>query len=484
MKKTLVSALTTALVVGAASTTFAAANPFSDVPADHWAYDAVSQLAADGVIEGYGDSTFRGDRNITRYEMAQMVARAMAKNDVSAATKAMIDKLAAEFADELNSLGVRVANLERNADMVKWNGKLEYTYTNDKYKSNGMNSLKSKDDNLLFRLEPSAEVNDHWHVNARIDGNYKMDEDTQTRAGARGGINQAGANDSDFRLKRAWAQGDYKNFSVRFGKFSMYGDDSINDSTMSGADVTIGNKNKLSGVIGAGRSNGVFDASLADNRANLMVNGVLVNPNRGLGWAPTFGNLVGANTNTASVFYAGVDYNKAENKGFFGGLRYFRYSQADRFGQVNAAGNWESDKNNIWQLNLGYKFDKNSVLRAFYAHSDLDVLQFPNAARGVGNDAISGQKKAYNIEFDYKGAQKENKGTWGAWLAYRHLGVAATPAATWDVIDEGLKGWAIGANYTFMKNIVGTLQYGDNKVIGANDGGKVKQFFGRVEWFF
>ncbi len=68
MKKTLVSALTTALVVGAASTTFAAANPFSDVPAGHWAYDAVSQLAADGVIEGYGDGTYRGDRTITRYE--------------------------------------------------------------------------------------------------------------------------------------------------------------------------------------------------------------------------------------------------------------------------------------------------------------------------------------------------------------------------------------------------------------------------------
>ncbi|MFC2341245.1 MAG: S-layer protein, partial [Selenomonas artemidis] len=45
MKKTLVSALATALVVGAASTTFAAANPFSDVPRDHWAYDAVTQLA-------------------------------------------------------------------------------------------------------------------------------------------------------------------------------------------------------------------------------------------------------------------------------------------------------------------------------------------------------------------------------------------------------------------------------------------------------
>ena len=89
MKKTLVSALTTALVVGAASTTFAASNPFSDVPADHWAYDAVSQLAADGVIEGYGDSTFQGNKNITRYEMAQMVAKAMAKKDVSGADKAV-----------------------------------------------------------------------------------------------------------------------------------------------------------------------------------------------------------------------------------------------------------------------------------------------------------------------------------------------------------------------------------------------------------
>ncbi|WP_294151916.1 S-layer homology domain-containing protein, partial [uncultured Selenomonas sp.] len=135
MKKTLVSALTTALVVGAASTTFAASNPFSDVPADHWAYDAVSQLAADGVIEGYGDSTFQGNKNITRYEMAQMVAKAMAKTDVSAADKAMIDKLAAEFADELNNLGVRVANLEKHADNVKFTGKLEYTYTSTRFEN-------------------------------------------------------------------------------------------------------------------------------------------------------------------------------------------------------------------------------------------------------------------------------------------------------------------------------------------------------------
>ena len=102
MKKSLVSALTTALVVGAASTTFAAANPFSDVPSGHWAYDAVAQLAQDGVIDGYGDNTFQGDKNITRYEMAQMVANAMAKSNtskVSGADHAPVEKLKAEFSD-------------------------------------------------------------------------------------------------------------------------------------------------------------------------------------------------------------------------------------------------------------------------------------------------------------------------------------------------------------------------------------------------
>ena len=169
MKKTLVSALTTALVIGAASTTFAAANPFSDVPADHWAYDAVTQLAADGVIEGYGDTTFRGQQNITRYEMAQMIAKAMARTDVSASDKALIDKLVAEFSDELNNLGVRVSNLERNADNVKWNGQARYRYWSQRDEQKDGSTKKQNKDQLNFRLEPSAEVNNNWHVKARID---------------------------------------------------------------------------------------------------------------------------------------------------------------------------------------------------------------------------------------------------------------------------------------------------------------------------
>jgi len=76
MKKSLVLAMAMALGVTASAY---AANPFSDVPAGHWAYDSVNKLAAAGVIEGYGDTTFGGDKLMTRYEMAQIVAKAMAK---------------------------------------------------------------------------------------------------------------------------------------------------------------------------------------------------------------------------------------------------------------------------------------------------------------------------------------------------------------------------------------------------------------------
>jgi len=459
MKKTLVSALTTALVVGAASTTFAAANPFSDVPADHWAYDAVSQLAADGVIEGYGDSTYRGDRNITRYEMAQMVARAMAKSDVSAADKAMIDKLAAEFADELNSLGVRVANLEKHADMVKWNGKLEYTYTHNTYKANGQTDYKGKNNDLVFRLEPSAEVNEHWTVNARIDGKLNMAEDGEQSREWNGVAFEDRTNDVTVRLKRAWAQGDYKNFSLRFGRFSMYGNDSINDTEMSGADIQLGNKNKVSGAIGAGRARGAFDGGVIKE---YFVDYLRETPD------------IQFLDNGNSVFYAGVDYNANRNKGFFGALRYFRYANGAKFDN----GFGDSKKNNIWQVKAGYQFDKNSALHGYYAKSN---IKFADGMRVSGN-----QDKSWAIEFDYKGAQAANKGTWGAWLAYRHMGNnGAIHADTYDAIDSGFKGWEIGGNYTLLKNVVGSLRYGASKAINSNiNNNKRNIFFGRVEFFF
>lgn len=172
MKKSITFALTSALVVGAASTTFAAANPFSDVPEGHWAYDAITQLAADGIVEGYGDGTYLGNRNITRYEMAQMIAKAMTKNPTGA-DKAALDKLAAEFTDELNNLGVRVSELEKYADKVTWHGKVRIwseRTQHDIHPITGERKTKSENNVYLLRLEPRMAVNDHWTIRTRIEG--------------------------------------------------------------------------------------------------------------------------------------------------------------------------------------------------------------------------------------------------------------------------------------------------------------------------
>lgn len=92
------------------------ANPFVDVPLNHWAYDSVQSLAAKGVIVGYPDGTFGGGKSLTRYEFAEATAKALAYVEgmdfAAAEDVAILEKLAIEFADELASLGVTVADLE------------------------------------------------------------------------------------------------------------------------------------------------------------------------------------------------------------------------------------------------------------------------------------------------------------------------------------------------------------------------------------
>ena len=121
MKTKVLAALAATMAVGA--TCAFAANPFVDVPSDSWAYKSVVELADAGIIQGVDGQYFQGNRNITRYEAAEMVAKAMAHMDkASVEQRALINKLADEYADELNNLGVRVSALENRVGNVKLTG--------------------------------------------------------------------------------------------------------------------------------------------------------------------------------------------------------------------------------------------------------------------------------------------------------------------------------------------------------------------------
>ena len=439
MKKTLVSALTAALVVGAASTTFAAQNPFQDVPADHWAYDAVTQLANDGVIEGYGDGTFKGQKQITRYEMAQMIARAMAnKPNVSGNDKALLDKLAAEFGDELNNLGVRVANLEKNADKVKWNGEARYTYTSKRTEAVDGKKTKVNDDELLLRLEPSAEINSNWHVKARIDASTDLAIDSDTKAA---GPEHGSSQNANAKLKRIWAQGDYKNFQVKLGKFGVatnYDNSLMLNDQASGAAVTAGNK--LKATVFAGRIDLAGDSTL--DSAGLAAN-----------WRDD----QAANLQSVALSY---------KTGSLAGTAAYYHATADGFKTANYAKSGTEGNFGAWELAGSYKFGKDVALGGAY----------------IKNEKADYYNKAGMVQLDYKGAQKANKGTWGAYVAYRHIGKYAVIDANTDDAQLNSKGWAVGGNYTLFKNTVANVKYFNGEDLNTKK--DVSKLFGRVEFFF
>ena len=174
MKKILAIAAAAALTTGVSAY---AANPFSDVSTSDWAYQAVSDLSDQGVVIGYPDGTFRGERNITRYELAQIVARMMAREDqLNAEQKATLEKLAGEYADELANLGVRVSKLEKKVGNLYWSGDARMRYQN---KTDG------KDDNWdgRMRINVKAQVNDSTTVNGRFvsNMNFQDSKDASTK---------------------------------------------------------------------------------------------------------------------------------------------------------------------------------------------------------------------------------------------------------------------------------------------------------------
>ena len=381
MKKSLVLAMAMALGVTASAY---AANPFSDVPAGHWAYDSINKLAAAGVIEGYGDTTFGGDKLMTRYEMAQIVAKAMAKG-------ANVDKLAAEFADELDNLGVRVANLEKKADNVKVTGELRYKYMN---KKDDANDGQSFENDLRSRIWVTGQVNDDWSYTGMIENTQDF-HDTPN------------SGDEDTSFARAYVEGKIGGLNVTAGRYNAFlANGNIYDDKVDGAEVSYGDKVKVTGF--AGKATEVDGGNYAGGEL-----------------AGSFGDL-----NLAAGY---VNYKDLKKDDIGKGL-----------------------DNAIWYVGADYTMgDVN--LSGMYLKGD---MSYNDVDEKVLDD------DGWTVGLAYKGAEATEVGSWGLFANYYDLGgqtyiAHTTDANTFD--NDGFKGYGVGANYTFAKNIVGTVAYYDTE---------------------
>ncbi|WP_276840320.1 putative porin [Anaerovibrio lipolyticus] len=444
MKKTLVSALTTALVVGAASTTFAAANPFADVPADHWAYDAVSELQAKGVVNGYAvDNTFRGNQNMTRYEMAQIVAKAMAKVESGdVATKAMVDKLAAEFRDELANLGVRVDELESRMDNVKHSGFIRYRYRRDS--GNSYDTAKAQDF-VKFRLNSAVKINDKVDGFARIEWQHNNEFDKSANG----------------ELAQVWVHGKVGTTDIYAGKENPNDHSSFAHGLLLDTEIT-GGQVVFNKAIKDGNVSWTIDAGKSSNKD------VYGQDELGVAGATGQTRIVGTHVNLeAGRFDASLGYYNFSNK-----------HNLNVLGQTY--GSWGT-----WAVGLGYKFGGDLYLTADYARASEEGIYHRAAGDNLGEYNTTTGKDAYNFQLNYKGAKASVAKSWGAYVGYQKLTNTAAPFATYDVAVQNAKGWKIGVDYTFMKNIVGSLQYFDGKIINGESGNdKARRFFGQVTFSF
>ena len=387
-----------AMALGVTASAYAA-NPFSDVPAGHWAYDSVAKLAAAGVVDGYADGAFAGDKLITRYEMAQIVAKAMAKG-------ADCDKLAAEFADELDTLGVRVAKLEKKADNVKITGQIraDYRDASSEWSKNENTWGYNKVAGLRTRLWFEGQVNEDWSVT----GMFQNYQDLKAAGG-----------EETTKLRRIYTEGKIGGVEVMAGRWNeFFFNANVLDYFVDGVRLAYGDNVKLSVVAG----------KISDNS----------------GYVPLSGDLFAANlVGKVGVVDASFNYFKADKASF--------------------DGDWDvapTEEKEIYNINLGLDIAKDLHLAYEYMWGDKkynDQVSKDGWVARLDYKGAGAEPGSYGVHAQWFD-QPIN-----AFLS-------PTTDATQFTNAGGYEGYNIGVDYTLAKNIQLCVNYYDTEAkIGKAD---------------
>ena len=426
MKKSLTLAMAMALGVTASAY---AANPFSDVPAGHWAYDSVAKLAASGVVDGYADGAFAGDKLITRYEMAQIVAKAMAKG-------ANCDKLAAEFADELDTLGVRVAKLEKGADAVKITGEVRYHYADkdkEKVEYNLVGGKKVSENQLRSRIWIEGAVNEDWKYTGMLQNTQDFDNET---------------GDEETKFKRAYVEGKIGGVDVLAGRYNAYlVNGNLYDEHADGIELSYGKDVKFTAfAMKPTEQNGAYmeynfkylDYVTMDMKAEIRY---------GKAYGAKVDTNIGAVKATAgyTVFKDGKDYADADIT--ISGVNEIYKDVTD------------NKDNKIWNVGVVFDLAKDLTFTADYLKSNVDSINSEGCiTKFDGDDGLV-------VGLNYKGAKASEPGSYGLYANYYDQARGTVIAHTMNGAhgSHGFKGYMVGANYTLAKNIVASLEWYDLK---------------------
>ena len=445
MKKILALAAVAALTAGVSAY---AANPFSDVTPDDWAFQAVSDLSVQGVVEGYPDGSFKGERNMTRYELAQIIARLMAKEDqLNAEQQATLDKLAGEYADELANLGVRVANLEKKVGNISWSGdaRMQYQHALD-----ADDVTKHADSwNGRMRINVEGQVNDQVTVNGRFatnmyfkdadedDGNTTMekihvvyqptDAFSIDLGRTSAGLSQTGIfMDDDGQYDGIVAAYDNGKFNLSAGYGRVGSDDfafTLNDHDYAfnyhdyenwfvKAGTKVGDKVDLSAFYTQYASKSDSKGLAADlntvpglksKAANVAVWGVGAGVDLGGGFVLDGDYIKHADnlTDKAAMWTAGLTYGEVDTDKVGSWSLGVHYVDADRLAYLGGVSAWDMTDHLNYSLVSGMKFWQAKAGVALQKNVELDAYYYFSGKTKENKDIFGDPDDTFGIELNY-----------------------------------------------------------------------------------
>ncbi len=448
MKKKMMVSILASLMVGATASAYAASSAevlYSDVPADHWAVQAVTQLNKEGIVTGYGDGTFRGDRAVTRYEMAQMVASARSHEKIATnEQKAMIEKLSAEFSEDLDALGLRVRNLEEKSDNVKFSGGFAQKAMRG---IDGGNTYWEK----ALWLNVDGKMTNGWRGHVGLDWKYGSNQgfnsEKSTKDDYVGGDNV----DVAGSIWELYAAGPVaKNTTLTFGHFtpglqSGY----VSNARVYGAQLEYqpDEKNNIKAYGGKIREK-KWDMAVSGNQ------GFLRNGGNGIaGGSDTY--------NDENPTAYGIAWSHRFNDKLSGGLGYYNYKSAA----------YDNEHLNIGVVDASYKLSDKWDITGFYSQG----------SRGY-------QNKAGDIKLTYNGSAWGGK-KYGGYIGYRYLGADALIMSSLVHGSEkaGSKGIEAGIWYRFTPSILLTNDFFFGKAINqdfVNNKGSHTAYFSTLNFTF
>lgn len=436
-------------------TTYAAATTtsFNDVPKTHWAYNAVSKLAQDGVLNGYDNGSFQGDKTMNRYEFAIVVAKMIDKYEsASEADKQLIDNLSSEFAAELNRMGARLTRVETKTNT--WvGGDTRMRWVTDSPHS-GANKLRGSDKfDFRQRIKIWGTINDQVSWEGRVSTNWG---------------NKWGNTDSSYG---STAYFDIMNVTAK----NVMGLDTIR-AGRSALDV-IGN-----GLIGKPMAvDGVLIKKKLGENAQFSAWTGNIKSDSALGTGATGTDSGEANQLTTGQVTFKVDKNLSAGLGYY---------WADIPGTSNATGTGTLNTNigsfnrsKGYDLSVKYKFG-DLTLMGDYVGTKLDnAVGLPDSPSGwvlqLTNGTGPGAKAVYYSSALLVDPSKKGSDAWS--VSYRSVEpgtlpsggggfdtlAVAYPSQPYNVFTHGtdnVDAWFLAYEKVVMKNIVLSLEYQDIKV--------------------